>query len=174
MGWWRKMVRAGIMDAVIVDEQCVFCDVLEDCQQRHIPVIASNDKIMLGLPDRTNDSADAIVEDLVSFKMPGVAILDPVKAGEVAIRTAVAVKPKRAQFKKERPRRAAIQGYPGEMHTVQSVRLRLSAPHQDQRDDCRGDFKGNLEPFSTTYEICVGCQRCEQIVPAGHTDPEAL
>src|SRR5690606_29150258 len=55
MGWWRKMVRAGIMDTVIVDEQCVFCDVLEDCQQRHIPVIASNDKIMLGLPDRTND-----------------------------------------------------------------------------------------------------------------------
>ena len=49
--------------------------------------------------DRTNDPIDAIVEDLVSFKVPGVAVLDPTKAGEIGIRTAIAVKPKRAEAK---------------------------------------------------------------------------
>ena len=54
---------------------------------------------MLGLDDRTNDPVDDIVDDLVSFKVPGVAILDPAKAGIVGIKTAIAVKPKRAEAK---------------------------------------------------------------------------
>ena len=58
MGWWRKMVRSGVMDCIMVDEQCVYCDVLEDSQKRKIPVIATTDKIMMGLPDRTNDPVD--------------------------------------------------------------------------------------------------------------------
>jgi len=99
IGWWRKMIRAGVMDCVMVDEQCVWCDVLADSQKRKIPVIATTDKIMLGLEDRTNDSVDTIVDDLVNFKVPGVAILDPVKAGIVGIKTAIAVKPKRAEAK---------------------------------------------------------------------------
>ena len=49
IGWWRKMVRSGVMDCVMVDEQCVWCDVLADSQKRKIPVIATTDKIMLGL-----------------------------------------------------------------------------------------------------------------------------
>ena len=68
------MVRSGVMDCVMVDEQCVWCDVLNDASKRKIPLIATTDKIMLGLPDRTNDPVDAIVEDLVSFKIPGVAV----------------------------------------------------------------------------------------------------
>jgi len=165
MGWWRKMVRAGIMDAVIVDEQCVFCDVLEDCQKRHIPLIASNDKIMLGLPDRTNDSADAIVDDLVNFKMPGVAVLDPVKAGEVAIRTAIAVKPKREQFKKE----IIFDEQQFNDTLAKCTQCNHCAfvcpPHIRISELIAEARKGNLEPFSSTYEICVGCQRCEQACP---------
>ena len=49
IGWWRKMVRSGVMDCVMVDEQCVWCDVLADSEKRKIPVIATTDKIMLGL-----------------------------------------------------------------------------------------------------------------------------
>jgi len=53
------MIRSGVMDCVMVDEQCVFCDVMADAEKRKIPVIATTDKIMLGLPDRTNDPIDA-------------------------------------------------------------------------------------------------------------------
>ena len=38
--------------------------------------------------NRTNDHADAIVDDLVSGKEAGVLILDPEKVGEVAVRVA--------------------------------------------------------------------------------------
>ena len=30
MGWWRKMIRSGVTDCVMVDEQSAVCDVLVD------------------------------------------------------------------------------------------------------------------------------------------------
>ena len=50
-------------------------------------------------PTRTNDATDAIVEDLVSGKAPGVLILDPEKVGEVAVKVALKVAPIRKKFK---------------------------------------------------------------------------
>jgi acetyl-CoA decarbonylase/synthase complex subunit alpha len=165
MGWWRKIVRSGVMDAVMVDEQCVYCDALEDCKARHVPLIATNDKIMLGLPDRTNDPADQIVEDLVSFKVPGVAILDPVKAGEVGIRTAIAVKPKRAEFKKEGILTEAQFKENLEKCTGCNSCAFVCVPHINIKTMIDEAMKGNLEPFSSSYEVCVGCARCEQACP---------
>ncbi len=167
MGWWRKMVRSGVMDCVMVDEQCVFCDVLEDASKRKIPVIATTDKIMLGLPDRTNDPIDAIVDDLVSFKMPGVAVLDPTKAGEIGIRVAIAVKPKRAEAKAqnlmtEEQFKASI-----EKCTGCNECAFVCPPHVRISDLIAEAKKGNLEAFSSMYEICVGCGRCEQVCPQG-------
>ena len=89
MGWWRKLVRSGRMDCVMVDEQCVYTDALQECQARKIPLIATNEKIMLGLPNRTDDPVDEIVDDLANFRIPGAAIINPVKAGEVGVRTAI-------------------------------------------------------------------------------------
>lgn len=86
IGWWRKMVRGDCMDCIMVDEQCVWTDAIVDAEKYKIPLIATNEKIMLGLPDRTNDPVDEIVDDLVNFRMPGVVVLDPVKAGEVGSR----------------------------------------------------------------------------------------
>ncbi len=167
MGWWRKMVRSGVMDCVMVDEQCVYCDVLEDASKRKIPVIATTDKIMLGLPDRTNDPVDQIVDDLVSFKMPGVAVLDPTKAGEIGIRVAIAVKPKRAEAKianliTEEQFKASI-----EKCTGCNECAFVCPPHVRISDLIAEAKKGNLEAFSSMYEICVGCGRCEQVCPQG-------
>lgn len=163
IGWWRKMVRAAIMDVVVVDEQCVWCDTLKDCEERKIPLIATTDKIMYGLKDRTNDPVDEIVEDLANFRVPGVVILDPVKAGEVAIKTAIAVKPKRAEIKSK------------SVLTEEEFKKLVSSctkcnecafvcpPHIRISNLMEEAAKGNLEPFSSTYEVCVGCGRCEQV-----------
>jgi acetyl-CoA decarbonylase/synthase complex subunit alpha len=167
MGWWRKMVRAGVMDCVMVDEQCVYCDVLGDAQKRKIPVIATTDKIMLGLPDRTNDSVDQIVEDLVSFKMPGVAVLDPTKAGEIGIRVAIAVKPKRAEAKIQNLITEAQFKEGVEKCTTCNECAFVCPPHIRISDLIAEAKKGNLEAFSSMYEICVGCGRCEQSCPQG-------
>ena len=48
---------------------------------------------MYGLPDRTNDSVDAIVEDLVSGKIPGCVMLDYEKLGELVPRVAMEMAP---------------------------------------------------------------------------------
>jgi len=165
VGWWRKMVRAGIMDAVMVDEQCVWCDVVRDCQPRKIPVIATNDKIMYGLVDRTNDPVDEIVSDLVEFRVAGVVVLDPVKAGEVAVKTALQVKPKRADIKSK----IVLTEEEFKTWVETCTRCRqctyVCPPHIRISNIIEEASKGNLEPFSSTYEICVGCGRCEQACP---------
>ena len=167
MGWWRKMVRSGVMDVVMVDEQCVYCDVLGDAQKRKIPVIATTDKIMLGLPDRTNDPVDQIVEDLVSFKMPGVAVLDPTKAGEIGIRVAIAVKPKRAEAKIQNLITEEQFKEGVEKCTICNECAFVCPPHIRISDLMAEAKKGNLELFSSMYEVCVGCGRCEQSCPQG-------
>jgi anaerobic carbon-monoxide dehydrogenase, CODH/ACS complex subunit alpha len=167
MGWWRKMVRSGVMDCIMVDEQCVFCDVLEDASKRKIPLIATTDKIMLGLPDRTNDPVDQIVDDLVNFKMPGVAVLDPKKAGEVGIRTAIAVKPKRAEAKTQNLITDAQFKEYLEKCTGCNQCAFVCPPHTNISDLVQEALKGNLEPFSALYETCVGCARCEEVCPQG-------
>lgn len=165
IGWWRKMVRSGVMDCVLVDEQCVWCNVLADCQKRNIPLIATTDKIMLGLQDRTNDPVDAIVDDLVNFKMPGVAILDPYKAGEVGIRVAIGVKPKRAEAKAQNLITEAQFKAALDKCTVCNKCAFVCPPHIRISDLIQDAKKGNLAEFSGMYETCVGCGRCEQACP---------
>jgi len=166
IGWWRKMVRADTMDCVMVDEQCVMTDALQDCQPRKIPLIATNDKIMLGLPDRTNDPVDEIVDDLINFRMPGVAVLDPVKAGEVGVRTAIGVKPKRAEFREKEAFLTddEFKTYAESCTYCHSCQY-VCPPHIKIGDVIQEASKGNLEPLSSTYEICVACRRCEQACP---------
>ena len=156
------MIRSGVMDCVMVDEQCVFCDVLGDAEKRKIPVIATTDKIMLGLPDRTNDPIDAIVDDLVNFKMPGVAVLDPNQGGEIGIRVAIAVKPKRAEAKIQNLI-TEEQFKEGIAKCTQCNECAFVCPPHIRISKLIADaVKGDLLTFSNSYEICVGCGKCEQ------------
>jgi acetyl-CoA decarbonylase/synthase complex subunit alpha len=63
------------------------------------PVIVASEKNCMGLPNRTSDPVDAIVEDLVSGRSVGALILDPEKVGEVAVKVALKVSPLRKKFK---------------------------------------------------------------------------
>jgi len=90
-----KVVRSGIPDVIVIDEQCVRADLVEEGQKLKIPVIASNEKVMYGLPDRTNDDVDAIVEDIKTGKIPGCVMLDYDKLGELVPRIAMEMAPLR-------------------------------------------------------------------------------
>jgi len=166
IGWWRKMVRGDCMDCIMVDEQCVWTDAIVDAEKYKIPLIATNEKIMLGLPDRTNDPVDEIVDDLVNFRMPGVVVLDPVKAGEVGVKTAIAVKPRRSEIREADPfiSEEDFKKYAESCTYCHSCQF-VCPPHIKIGDVVQEAAKGNLEPLSTTYEICVGCRRCEQVCP---------
>ncbi|MFX0186248.1 MAG: CO dehydrogenase/acetyl-CoA synthase complex subunit alpha [Candidatus Hodarchaeota archaeon] len=153
-------IRSGIPDVVMIDEQCVNLRDYEEAQKIGAPFIATNEKIMCGLPDRTNDSVEDIVDDLVSGKMTGVLILNPVKAGIVAAETAVKV----------RPIRKAKSSIPDEQGCI-DMAYRCNGCGNCQRN-CPNDLPlvdgvamvkdGDFTLMTGVFDECVGCGRCEE------------
>ncbi len=163
ISWQLRYIRSGIPDVIVIDEQCIRADSLVEAQKIKAPLIASSPKNCLGLPNRTHDPVDAIVADLLSGKASGALILDPEKVGEVAVKTAVLVAPKRKKFK-----------------VIPSVKNVIEGSKKCKKcDDCRracpNDLpipeavaeaaKGNLVELANLYDECIGCARCESACP---------
>jgi acetyl-CoA decarbonylase/synthase complex subunit alpha len=159
LSWQLRFIRSGVPDVLVVDEQCIRADSLVEARKVHAPLIATSEKNCLGLENRTHDDADTIVSDLVEGNVPGVLILEPELAGEVAVRTALAVAPKRSKFKV----------IPEVDDIVEAAK---SCVHCDEcRRACPNDLRipeamrkaaeGDLEMLASLYDSCIGCGRCE-------------
>ncbi|MHA2392184.1 MAG: CO dehydrogenase/acetyl-CoA synthase complex subunit alpha [Promethearchaeota archaeon] len=152
-------IRSGLADVVMVDEQCVVLQTYEEAKAVGAPYITTNEKIMGGLPDRTADPVDEIVDDLVSGKHDGALILDPIKAGAVAAETAVKIK----------PIRKAKSGVPDEQGCI-DMAMRCNGCGNCQRN-CPNDLPlvegvnlakdGDFSVLQSVFDECVGCGRCE-------------
>ncbi len=152
-------IRSGLADVVMIDEQCVHLRTFEQAKLVNAPFIATNEKIMGGLPDRTNDPAEEIIEDLVSGKTEGVLILDPVKAGVVAVETAIKVK----------PIRKAKSAVPDEKGCI-DMAMNCNGCGNCQRN-CPNDLplvegvnrvkEGDFSVLSDIFDQCLDCGRCE-------------
>ncbi len=163
ISWQLRFIRSGVPDVIVVDEQCIRADSLVEAQKIKAPLIASSPKNCLGLQDRTHDSTDDIVADLVGGRVPGVLILDPDKVGEVAVRTAMKVAPKRKKFKVIPSVEDVIEG------------AKKCTKCNDCRRACPNDLpipeaieeaaEGNLAKLASLYEECIGCARCEGACP---------
>jgi len=163
ISWELRVIRSGLVDVLVLDEQCVRTDCSLEAERINAPVIAASEKNCIGYKDRTDDPVDEIVNDLVSRKVPGVLILDPEKVGEVAVRVAQKVAPTRKK-----------------QHVLPSVeevvKLAKTCRHCNlcQRS-CPQDLnipaamtaaaEGNLKPLTDLYEECIGCGRCEEACP---------
>ncbi|MFQ6136919.1 MAG: CO dehydrogenase/acetyl-CoA synthase complex subunit alpha [Candidatus Hydrothermarchaeales archaeon] len=154
-----KFIKSGIADVVMIDEQCIREDILDEAERVHSALIATNDKMCMGLEDRTDDPVSEIVEDLVSGKKVGALILDPFKAGEVATKVAQKLKPKRRE----------IRGLPTEEEVIE-LADRCTACEACQRvcpvnihisEAMTAASKGDLTKFLEARELCVGCMRCD-------------
>ena len=152
-------IRSGLADVVMVDEQCVNLRTYEESKAVGAPYITTNEKIMGGFPDRTNDPMMEIVDDLVSGKMDGVLILDPIKAGEVAAETAIKIK----------PLRKGKSGVPDESG-CQDMAMRCNGCGNCQRN-CPNDLPlvegvnlakdADFSVLESIFHDCLGCGRCE-------------
>ena len=163
ISWELRVIRSGLVDVLVLDEQCVRTDCSLEAERVNAPVIAASEKNCVGYKNRTNDPVDEIVNDLVSKKVPGVLILDPEKVGEVAVRVAQKIAPMRKKM--------------SSLPSIEEiVKLAKTCRHCNlcQRS-CPQDLKispamtaaaeGNLKPLTELYEECVGCGRCEEACP---------
>ena len=71
-----KFIKSGIANVIVLDSQCIRTDILHHASKMGIPVIATNPESCLGLPDRSGDETDKIVDDLLSQRKAGVLIFD--------------------------------------------------------------------------------------------------
>lgn len=161
LGRQLRVLRAGIADVVVTDEQCIRADVLELCQRVQSPMIATNDKAMHGLVDRTDDDPDKIVEDLVSGRVPGVILLEPEQVGEVAVRTALQIDKKRKGLNwilsdDEFTRYVNDCNLCGSCTLACPTGLRIG-------EAIKSAAAGNVKPLADLFDLCVGCGRCEQV-----------
>ncbi|MFX1369667.1 MAG: CO dehydrogenase/acetyl-CoA synthase complex subunit alpha [Promethearchaeota archaeon] len=163
ISWQLRFIRAGRADVVVVDEQCVRTDVVKEAQKVKSPVISTSDKAVMGLPDRTDNSVDSIVEELVSFKIPGAYIGDEHKVGEVATKVAIALKPKRRKMK-FLPTKKQIQKMAEECKKCSEC-IRACPNDQNVMEAVLAAQTGNLQPLRDVYHNCIGCARCESACP---------
>lgn len=165
ISWQLRFVRSGIPDVVVLDEQCIRADAFQEAQNIKAPVIVTSEKNCMGLQNRTGDTADAIVEDLVTEKTPGALILDPEKVGEVATKLALRVAPLRKKFN--------TLFEPADIITYAEKCTQCDACRRACPQDLgipeamKAAAEGNLSKLQELYEICVGCGRCENPCPAG-------
>jgi acetyl-CoA decarbonylase/synthase complex subunit alpha len=163
ISWQLRFIRSGLADVVVLDEQCIRADAFLEATRVKAPVIVTSEKNCMGLPNRTNDSVDSIVDDLVRGKIPGVLILDPEKAGEVAVKTALKIEPARKKMK-------ALPEVEEIMEMVLNCRqcnlCRRACPQDlEILEAIKEAMQGSLDKFTELYDLCVGCARCEQVCP---------
>ena len=157
-----KFVRSGVADVIVVDEQCVRTDILEEAKKNNAVVLATTDKICLGLPDLTKEDADKIVSQLVKGDIEGALILDPDKVGEVATRVAMNIAEDRGNLK-ILPDLDEITEMAKEC-TECGWCDRACPNSQQMMDAVVAAGKGDYSKFINLYEydVCYSCGRCEQ------------
>jgi len=166
ISWQLRYIRSGKADVVVVDEQCVRTDVVSEAQKVKAPVISTSDKAVMGLADKSDDSIDSIVEELVSGKIPGAYIHDHHKVGAVATKVALAVMPKRRKMKFF-PTKKQIQKMAQDCKKCSEC-IRSCPNNQPIMEAVLAAQTGNFEPLRDVYHNCIGCARCESACPNGY------
>ncbi len=162
ISWQLRFIRSGVPDLIVVDEQCIRTDVMLEAKRIGVPVIATSEKSCLGLPDRTKDAPDDVVEDLVSGRADGALIIDPRRVGEVSVNTVMGVAKRRAGSKSF--------NLEGLSELAKSCRncsecVRACPNTLPIVEAMQAAKEGDYGSLSALYDLCVGCGRCESACP---------
>lgn len=163
-----RVIRAGLPDVVVSDEQCIRADLLDVCSKMGIPLIATSDAAARGLPDVSDWDVKDIVEALVSGKLKGVFLPVPEKVGEVAPLVAKAI------FDRNRDRKYKFFASDEELKAeiakcTQCMSCVFTCPHNLRIDQgmAFAQKTGDLSKLAVLEEQCIACGKCEQACPKG-------
>lgn len=171
LSWQLRFVRSGIPDVIVVDEQCIRADILVEAKKVKAPLIATHPKNFQGLPNRTHDPVEEVVEDLVEGKSLGAFILDSEKVGEISVKVAMRVAPKRKKFKVVPSMEEVIQA--SKKCTGCGTCRRVCPNDLPIPEAMISAANGDLQRLVDLYDSCIGCSRCEGVCPV-HLFPHTL
>ncbi|MFC2000462.1 CO dehydrogenase/acetyl-CoA synthase complex subunit alpha [Chloroflexota bacterium] len=153
-------VRTGIADVIMTDEQCIRTDIADEAKKVGTALIASSDKACYGLEDAKEKDTDEIVKEMVE-EGKQFLILDHEKAGEVAVRVALALAPKRKKGLISEAEAQELAKVCRECEICERVCPNLfSIGH-----GIRQVAEGNFEPLREIFSQCIGCGKCEEDCP---------
>jgi len=153
-------VRSGVADVVVTDEQCIRTDMDIECAKVGTGLIASSDKACRGLEEVSDWDTDAIVRAMVDEGRQFL-IMDHEKAGEVAVRAAMELAPKR---KKELL--TLEEGKELAKRCVQCGMCERVCPNMLLIGDGIAEVaKGNVSKLTDIFAKCIGCGKCEEECP---------
>jgi len=153
-------VRTGIADVIMTDEQCIRTDIAEEAKKVGSALIATSDKACYGLEDATETDTEEIVRKIVE-EGKQYLILDHEKAGEVAVRVAVALAPKRKKELISEAEARELAKCCKECEICERVCPNLFSIGHGIRKVAEGDF----EPLREIFNNCIGCGKCEEECP---------
>jgi len=158
-----RVIRAGLPDIVISDEQCIRADLLSACKAMGIPLIATSDAACRGLPNRNDDPVDEIVKDILSGKTPGVFLDDGEKLAEVAVKVAQEIfkrKQKKELFLTDEELKEEVK------KCTQCMNCVFTCPHNLRIDQgMKAGQEGDFSKLAALEEVCIACGKCEQACP---------
>ncbi|MEM0503335.1 MAG: CO dehydrogenase/acetyl-CoA synthase complex subunit alpha [Archaeoglobaceae archaeon] len=161
-----RVIRAGLPDVVVSDEQCIRADLVDACSKMGIPLIATSDAAVRGLTDVSDWKVEDIVEALVSGKLKGVFLPVPEKVGEVAPKVAEEI------FKRNKDRKYKFFASDDELKAeiakcTQCMSCVFTCPHNLRIDIgmAQAQKTGDLSKLAILEEQCLACGKCEQSCP---------
>jgi len=164
ISWQLRFIRTGIPDVIVIDEQCIYTNIVEEAKKIGAVVLAASDKALRGLPDRTHSPPESVIEELVSGKISGAVILDEDKLAIVAVETAFKLAPLRVKYKWNLFDEKTIIEYAkkcaGCRNCERNCPQNLPISVALQRA-----ARGDLSSLKTLYSKCFACRRCEYVCP---------
>lgn len=161
----RFFLKAGLADVVVTDEQCVVTDIPKMAKDAGAAMVACSDKICYGLPNVSEKDADQILK-MVLEDGEQVLILDPKKAAEVIVRTALTLAPKRREAKHILTKEEAAKLAAKCKGTCEMCN-RACANLLPVNVGVHQAAQGNFDELGKVFQRCVGCGKCEEACPNG-------